>query len=96
MASANEHKAKVRLARSMMTPADIRSHTSIWDSPAWLNRREARTGIAGGRRKPLPAYIRRAMRFVDLPKQAEQKQSLIERARNLFKGNKVQSRQKVV
>lgn len=42
------HKQKVRMARKMMTPEEIRNHVSIWESAAWL----ARSGRAGRVRAP--------------------------------------------
>ena len=87
------HTQKVRLARRMRTRKEISEGVSIWDSKAWLKRREVNTGIKGGRTRPLPAYIRNAVRTLDI-KAEGQKESLLTKARN-FVGKKMM-RQKVV
>lgn len=89
------HPQKVRLARKMRTQKEITAHTSIWDTKAWLTRREARTGIKGGRNRPLPLHIRRLIgrSMGDLP---QQKETMGSRIKNIFTGKKSATRQKVV
>lgn len=79
----------------MMTQKEISAGVSIWDSKAWLNRREVRTGISGGRNRPLPAHIRRLIRTMEVPKQGHKPESFIKRARNFFGGKRAMP-QKVV
>lgn len=79
----------------MRTPAEVSAHKSIWDTAAWLKRREGRTGIKGGRISPLPLQLRRAIERAraNNPQMAE-KQGIFARAKN-FVSKKVMP-QKVV
>lgn len=78
------HPQKVRLARKMRTHAELRHRVSIWDTKAWLNRREARTGFRGGRPT---RTVNLAQLIAEARQHPNQKQPFWKRMSNALKGN---------
>ena len=59
------HQQKVKLARSMMTPAEIREGVSIWNSYGWTKRADAR------RKKGMMRVVEVKEHVIALPQQQE-------------------------
>jgi hypothetical protein len=80
----NTHRTKVRLARSMRTPLEAAEGVSIFDSKAWIERKNARA-----RRAALPANYKRVRYNTPVievtKKKAEPEPGVIGKAKRLMK-----------